>query len=120
MQKSLVIAGEYIAIASMKKAKLELCDLHNVSREQTVEVVASYDGAYQQRGGKSGGVHSRYASTISVETGKVLSYGIACHSCRNCSMYDNLLRNDRISVEDYKKWEEKHSNICQATFYVTG
>ena len=41
-----------------------------------VHAIASYDGAYQMRSGKSGGGFSRYcfASAISVDTSKVLSY----------------------------------------------
>ena len=51
--------------------------------EFPVHTIASYDGSYQQRSGKSGGRFSRYrfAAAISITTGKVLFYGIACYSC---------------------------------------
>lgn len=82
------MAAEFIAIECMQNAKYELCGMHNVLQNDNVEVVASYDVAYQQRSGKSGGGFSRYcfSSCISIETGKVLSYGVACNSCSNCSI----------------------------------
>lgn len=117
-QKSLVLAAEYLANASMDKAKYELCDIHGVNRDDRVEVIASYDGAYQQRSGKSGGGFSRYcfASCIAVETGKVLSYGVACNSCSSCNKHENLLREDTISLEEFDKWKESHLPHCPAKF----
>ena len=84
-----------------------------------MEVAVSYDGAYQKRGGKSGGEFARYcfAAAISVQTGKVLTYEIACSSCRLCVEKQQALKGQRISLEDYRLWLGEHGKICQAKEY---
>ena len=55
-------------------------------------------------GGESGGGFSRYciACAISVETGKVLSYEIACNSCKLCIEKQQALREKRIYLVEYR------------------
>ena len=64
-----------------------------------MQVEVSYDGAYQRRGGSKGGGHPRYcfASAISIDSGKVLDFEIACNSCRLCTEKQHALRNSRIT-----------------------
>ena len=68
--------------------------------------LASYDGSYQQRGGKAGGGHSRYcfAAAISTDAKQVSSYGIACNSCSLCTEYKNKLRDGKISSAEHEGW----------------
>ena len=70
-------------------------------------------------GGKSGGGFSRccVACAISVESGKVLSYEIACNSCRFCVEKQQALREKRITLAEYKIWNEMHKSSCQANDY---
>ena len=80
--------------------------------------LASYDGSYQQRGGKAGGGHSRYffAAAISTDTNQVLSYGIACNSCPLCTEYGNKLCDGRISPSEHDSWFQNHKLTCPAEF----
>ena len=75
------------------RAALELREKHNTADSEFSEVTVSDDGAYQKRGCKSGGGFSRYcvACAISVESGKVLDYEIACNNCRFCVRSYKLL-----------------------------
>ena len=81
-----------------------------------LEVTVSYDGAYQKRGGKSGCGFSRYCvvCAISVETGKVLKYEIACNSCKMCIEKKLALREKRLDLAEYKIWNEMYESECQA------
>ena len=108
-----------VAQASCFRAALELREKHNTAECDFLEVTVSYDGAYQKRGGKSGGGFSRYciACAISVETGKVLSYEIACNSCKLCIEKQQALREKRIDLAEYKIWKDKHESSCQAREY---
>ena len=108
-----------IAQASCIRAALELRKKHNSADSEFLEVTVSYDGAYQKRGGKSGGGFSRYcvACAISVETGKVLSYEIACNSCKLCIEKQQALREKRMNLPEYKIWKEMHESSCQAREY---
>lgn len=118
-QYSLLLACEEMAKISMNEAKKELCRMKLIDENDTVSIVASYNVATQTRCGNSGVGHSRYAfaSAISIDTGKVVSYGDACNSCiMVCSKYENDLRDDRISKEEFNKLNEKHSPVCPATF----
>ena len=87
----------------MQSARIELEAMHGTnSITNRVHAVASYDGAYQIRSKKGGGGYSPYcfASAISVDTGKVLAYDVACNSCRQCNMYASKLREDKITEEE--------------------
>ena len=108
-----------IAQASCMRAAIELRKKHNTVESEFLEVTVSYDGAYQKRGGKSGGGFSRYcfACAISVETGKVLSYEIACNSCKFCIEKQQALRDNRIGLVEYKVLKEIHKPGCQAREY---
>ena len=83
-----------------------------------VHAIASYDGSYQQRSGKSGGGFSRYcfAAAISTNNGQVLSYGIAPNSCKLCNEYENLLITGQITKKDLSAWNASHSKVCTATY----
>ena len=100
-------------------AALELRKKHNTADSEFLEVTVSYNGAYQKRGGKAGGGLSRYciACAISVETGKVLSYEIACNSCRLCIEKQQALKEKRIDLAEYKIWIKMHESSCQAREY---
>ena len=78
-QSDLLAAARVVAGESMDMAVDQLRAIHLVAPTcKYVEVIGTFDGAYQQRSGKSGGGFSRYcfAAAISSETGKVLSYGV--------------------------------------------
>ena len=87
----------------MDRAKIELEVLGINQTTNCVHAVASYDGAYQMRTGKSGGGFSRYcfAFAISVDTGKVLAYDVSCNSCVACHTHENKRRNNEIAEEEF-------------------
>ena len=117
--RSIAIAAEEIAHCSMERARDSLKTLLDIDSSVTqFKAIASYDGSYQQRGGKAGGGHSRYcfAAAISTDNKRVLSYGIACNSCSLCTEYGNRLRDGKILSSDYKVWLEKHKLTCPAEF----
>ena len=117
-QADLVTAANFIAQESMDRAISELRTIQQISNSQYLRTMVSYDGAYQQRSGKSGGGFSRYCfgAAISVETGKVLSYGVACNSCRICSNYANQYRSEAISYEELQEKKELHAPHCAAKY----
>ena len=108
-----------VAQASCMRAALEVREKHNTADSEFLEVTVSYDGAYQKKGGKSGGGFFRYcvACAISVETGKVLNYEIACNSCKLCIEKQQALRGKRLELAEYKIWKEMHESSCQAKDY---
>ena len=75
-QADLITAANFIAQEFMDQATSELRRVQHISNSEYLRTMVSYDGAYQQRSGKSGGGFCRYCfgAAISVETGKVLSY----------------------------------------------
>ena len=88
VQKDILIAAEFVATHSIKIAIDQLIEILGTNPETNcVHAIASYDAAYQMRSGKSGGGFSRYcfASLMSVDTSKVLSYEVSCNSCRTCT-----------------------------------
>ena len=117
-QTDLITAANYIAQESMDRATTELRTMQHIGNSQYLRTMVSYDGAYQQRSGKSGGGFSRYCfgAAISVETGKVLSYGVACNSCRICSNYANQLRTEAISYDEFQEKKELHAPHCAAKY----
>ena len=92
------------------RAAKELRESCNIPENDIMQVEVSYDGAYQRRGGSKGGGHPRYcfASAISIDSGKVLDFEIACNSCRLCTEKQQALRNSRITRKDYIEWFSKH------------
>ena len=118
-ERELIVAAEYIAEKSMKRAVNELKSHAECQFDgKYVHAIASYDGSYQQRSGKSGGGFSRYcfAAAISANTGKVLSYGIASNSCKLCNEYENLLMTGQITKKDLSTWNASHSKVCTAKY----
>ena len=93
-----------MAVRSCKRAVQKLRSIHGKSGDEFLNVPVSYDGAYQKRTGKGGGGFARYcfASAISIETGQVLSFEVACNGCRYCVEKQQALREKRITVEDYR------------------
>ena len=83
-----------------------------------VHAEVSYDGAYQIRSKKGGGGYSPYcfAAAISVETGKVISYDVACNSCRKCNLYASKLRDQEITEEGHHNWFLEHQSTCPAKY----
>lgn len=63
-QYSLLLACEEMAKISMIEAKKELCTLKGIDENDTVGIVASYDGAYQTRGGDTVDMHLRVQSLL--------------------------------------------------------
>ena len=103
-QADLLLVAKAVAEESMLMAVNHPRGIHSVdSASQYVEVIGTFDGEYQQRSGKSGEGFSRYcfAAAISAETGKVLSYGVACNSCAYCKAMDQCTGEDRSPVQGY-------------------
>ena len=118
-QNDILIAAHFTAEVSMENAVRELRMIQKVrDNQEYLKTIVSYDGAYQQRSGKSGGAFSRYcfAAAISVHTGKVISYGIASNSCNQCSEYSNRSREQKISLQDYEEWKLIHQPVCPAKY----
>ena len=87
-QRDILVGIEQVARESMDRARIEIESIYKlVSSNNRIHCVASYDGAYQLRSRKSGGGLSRYcfSSAISVDSGKVLSYDVACNISHCCS-----------------------------------
>ena len=101
-QKDLLLAAEDVDNESMMRAVADLRVARNtIPRSKYVTAVGTSDGAYQQRSGKPGEEFSRYcfAAAVLAETGKVVSYGVACNSCATCTLLDNMLLSNEISKE---------------------
>ena len=58
-----------------------------------------------------------FSSAISLETGKVLSYEVACNSCKYCVEKQQALKCKNITVEEYSEWLSEHEKTCQASEY---
>ena len=119
VQHDIILVAEMIANQSMDQARDELRAYHETAlSEPYVKTIVSFDGAYQMRSGKSGGGFSRYCfgAAISVHTAKVVSYGIACNSCKQCNEHRNMRRNGSISEEEYHIWEAIHKPRCTANY----
>ena len=119
IQKDLLIASEYVANNSMLKAKNGLETILGINPlTKCVHAVVSYDGAYQIRSKKGGGGYSPYcfASAISVDTGKVVAYDVACNSCRTCNKNARKLRENEMSEEEHHNWYLKHQSSCPAKY----
>ena len=58
-----------------------------------------------------------FSSAISLETGKVLSYEVACNSCKYCVEKQQALKCKNITVEEYSEWLSEHVKTCQASEY---
>ena len=119
VQADILVAARAVADKSMKLAVEELRVLHNTpSSSQFVTTVGTFDGAYQQRSGKSGGGFSRYcfAAAIIAVSGKVLPYGVACNSCAYCVELNNRLRDSLITLEQYEVQLAIHEPSCCAEY----
>ena len=118
-KRDILVGAKQVARESMDRARIELASIYKlVSSNNHIHCVASYDGAYQLRSGKSGGGFSRYcfSSAISVDSGKVLSYDVACNSCPGCNEFQLKLNKKQISESDYRVWVENHKSICPAQY----
>ena len=119
IQRELLLASEYVAKQGMDNARYGLEDLLGLNDDtKLVHAVVSYDGAYQIRSGKSGGGFSPYcfASAISTDTGKVVAYEVGCNTCRECTLYENKLREKEITEEEHQLWLFSHMTKCPATY----
>ena len=119
VQADILAAAKVVAEDSMASAVNQLRAIHSVDAScPLVEVVGTFDGAYQQRSGKAGGGFSRYcfAAAIAAETGRVVSYGVACNSCAFCSSMDNRLRDSVISRELFESKMAMHKPVCSAEY----
>ena len=119
IQQDLLTASEYVANNCMMKAKTGLEAIFGTNPlTNCVHAVVSFDGAYQIRSKKGGGGYSPYcfASAISVETGKVLAYDVACNTCRQCNLYASKLRDNEINEEQHHDWYLQHKTTCPAKY----
>ena len=119
IQQDLLIASEYAANSCMIRAKNGLGTILGINPlTNCVHAVVSYDGAYQIRSKKGGGGYSPYcfASAISVETGKVLAYDVACNTCRQCNLHANKLRDHEMTEDEHHDWFLEHKITCPAKY----
>ena len=113
-QADLLTTVKFSAEQSMAESVKQLRTVENISNSEYLRTMVSYDGAYQQRSGKSGGGFSRYcfAAAISVQTGTVLSYDVACNSCKICSENANQYRCESITLMNSKKKYKRMNQIA--------
>ena len=114
-QRDIQVGVEQVARESIDRARIKLDSLFKpVSSNNRVHCVASYDGAYQLRSGKSGGGFSKYcfSSAISIDSGKVLSYDVASNSCPCCNELEIKLNRKQISESDYRVGLKDDKSIC--------
>ena len=119
IQKDLLIASEYVANISMMKAKIGLEAIFGINPlTNCVHGVVSFDGAYQIRSKKGGGGYSPYcfAAAISVDTGMVVAYDVACNNCRQCNMYSSKFRENEITEDEHHNWYIEHESTCPAKY----
>ena len=119
VQTDILLAAEDTAAESMLIARDQLRALQNVDTNCShVTTVGTFDGAYQQRSGKSGGGFSRYcfAAAIIAQTGKVISYGLACNSCAVCNRISNRLLSKVITEEECEQQMLIHKPNCPAEY----
>ena len=119
IQRDLLLASEYVANNSMMNAKIGLESILGINPlTNCVHAVVSYDGAYQIRSKKGGGGYSPYcfASAISVDTGNVVAYDVACNNCRICNTYASKLRDNEITEEEHHDWYITHHSNCPAKY----
>ena len=92
--------------------------LNTDASSDLVTTIGTFDGAYQQRSGKSGGGFSRYcfAAAIIAQTGKVISYNIGCNSCAVCSRINNRYLSNSITQEECNIEKANHKAICPAEY----
>ena len=57
-----------------------------------------------------------FASAIAAETGKALSYGVACNSCGYCNTIANQLRDNVISPEEHDSKISNHKPECSLEY----
>ena len=57
-----------------------------------------------------------FASALSDDTGKVLSYEVGCNSCKPCILYANKLRDNEITEEEHQFLYASHQSSCPATY----
>ena len=118
IQRDLLLASEYVANNSMMKAKIGLESILGISLlTNCVHAMLSYDGAYQIRSKKGGG-YSPYcfACAISVDTGNVAAYDVACNNCRSCNRYTCKLRENEMTEEEHHDLYITHQSNCPAKY----
>ena len=105
-----MIAVEFIAKGTMERAAIQLKASHGRSVDGLIHDIASFDGPYKKQSTKGGGGYSRYcfASVVSMTTGKVLAYEVACNSCSECTRHANMLEGKRIGKEEYEILVDSH------------
>ena len=117
-QRDILVGTEQVSRESMDRARMEESIYKLVSSNNDVHCVISYDGTYQLRSGKSRAGFSRYcfSSAISIDSGKFLSYDVACNSCPRCNEFEINQNKKQISESDYRVWVENHKSICPAQY----
>ncbi|KAI6648779.1 hypothetical protein LOD99_7166 [Oopsacas minuta] len=108
-----------IAVRSCNRAAQELRIIKGAIVGELLKVSISYDGSYQKGTDKGEGGFAQYcfAAGISIETGEVLSFEVACNGCRYCVDKQQALKDKKMSVKDYRLWEVQHKESCQAKDY---
>ena len=118
VQANILVAAETTAIESMLNARDKLRSILNTPTSYHVTTVGTFDGAYQQRSGKSGGGFSRYcfAAAIISQTGKVISYDIGCNSCAICTRINNRYLTKSITLQECELQKATHKLVCPAEY----
>ena len=119
VQADILVAANATAIESMLNARDQIRSIMNIDATcEFVSTVGTFDGAYQQRSGKSGGGFSRYcfAAAIIAQTGKVISYYIGCNSCAMCTRINNRYLCQSITQEEFDIQKELHKPVCPAEY----
>ena len=100
----------------MINARDQIRSIQNADKTtEYVTTVGTFDGAYQQRSGKSGSGFSRscFAAAITAETGKVISYEVGCNSCAVCTRINDRYLSNSIKKEqcEIQKEDSKLSSV---------
>ena len=100
-------AARKVATESMTQAAAEI---HSTVGDQTLaEAHISADGTWQKRGYSS--LHG-ITNIVSMVTGKVLDTEILTQFCKQCSLYNNDVKNSLT----FDLWRAEHSAKCTANF----
>ena len=119
VQANILVAAEATAVECMVNARDQLRSILNTDPSLNhVPTVGTFDGAFQQRSGKSGGGFSRYcfAAAIIAQTGKVISYDIGCNSCAVCSRINNRYHTQSLTLDDFNNQKAIHKHVCPAEY----
>ena len=82
-------------------------DNNDTGGTKTTDIRVSFDGSWSQRGFTAA---YGYGSVVSIETGKVLDYYVACKYCHECTAWEK--KDPTHESDEWKKWKRAHDQIC--------